>query len=136
MCVHEEEPKRLATPATRWLWLALGHCSVGVGAVGAFVPLLPTTPLMLLAAWAYARSSPALRHWLHTHPRFGVYIRAWQVEGAIPTRAKVAAVVAMTVSFAIAWNGGAGPYALLALGATLACVGLYVATRPAPRDAA
>lgn len=134
MSAHQEEGQQLATPATRWLWLALGHCSVGVGAVGAFLPLLPTTPLMLLAAWAYARSSPALRHWLHTHPRFGFYIRAWQVEGAIPTRAKVFAVIAMAVSFAIAWHGGAGTYALLALGATLSCVSLYVATRPAPQD--
>jgi hypothetical protein len=135
MRVHEEERQQLARPATRWFWLGLGHCAVGVGAVGAFVPLLPTTPLMLLAAWAYARSSPALRHWLHTHPRFGFYIRAWQVEGAIPTRAKIAAVAAMAVSFALAWHGGAGAYALLALGATLTSVGLYVATRPAPRDA-
>ncbi len=134
MSVHEQKRQQLAKPATRWFWLALGHCAVGVGAVGAFVPLLPTTPLMLLAAWAYARSSPALRHWLHTHPRFGAYIRAWQVEGAIPVRAKVAAVVAMAVSFAIAWNGGAGPYVLLALGAILTGVGLYVATRPAPRQ--
>jgi hypothetical protein len=135
MSVHEEERQQLASPATRWLWLALGHCSVGVGAVGAFVPLLPTTPLMLLAAWAYARSSPALRHWLHTHPRFGFYIRAWQVEGAIPTRAKIAAVAAMAVSFALAWHGGAGVYGLLALGATLTSVGFYVATRPTPQDA-
>jgi uncharacterized membrane protein YbaN (DUF454 family) len=134
-CVGEDDRQRLAHPGVRWLWLALGHCSVGVGAVGAFVPLLPTTPLMLLAAWAYARSSPALRHWLHTHPRFGFYIRAWQVEGAIPTRAKIAAVVAMAASFAIAWHGGASDYALLGLGATLTCVGLYVATRPAPRTA-
>lgn len=135
MSVHEQEQQKLATPATRWFWLALGHCAVGAGAVGAFVPLLPTTPLMLVAAWAYARSSPALRHWLHTHPRFGSYIRAWQVEGAIPTRAKVAAVVAMAVSFALAWHGGAGAYVLLALGATLTLVSLYVSTRPAPRDA-
>ena len=56
MSVPEQERQQLARPTTRWFWLALGHCAVGVGAVGAFVPLLPTTPLMLLAAWAYARS--------------------------------------------------------------------------------
>jgi hypothetical protein len=132
MSVHESEQSTARTPAARWLWLGLGHCAVGVGAVGAFVPLLPTTPLMLVAAWAYAKSSPALRHWLHTHPRFGHYIHAWQVEGAIPTRAKVAGIVAMAASFAIAWNGGAGPVALSALAATLTGVGIYVATRPKP----
>jgi uncharacterized membrane protein YbaN (DUF454 family) len=134
MSDHENKRPRVATPATRWFWLGLGHCAVAVGAVGAFVPLLPTTPLMLLAAWAYARSSPALREWLHSHPRFGAYIRAWQVEGAIPTRAKIVAIVAMAVSFAIAWNGGAGPYTLTALAAILTAVGLYVASRPPPRE--
>ncbi|MBK1698428.1 YbaN family protein [Rhodovibrio salinarum] len=134
MSVREDKDHQLAAPATRWLWLAFGHCAVGLGVVGAFVPLLPTTPLLLLAAWAYARSSPALRHWLHTHPRFGRYIQAWQVEGAIPTRAKILAVAAMAGSFALAWSGGAGGYVLLALGTILSCVGLYVTTRPTPRN--
>lgn len=133
MRVRKRDNAALASPATRWFWLGLGHCAVGVGAVGAFVPLLPTTPLMLLAAWAYARSSPRLRDWLHGHPRFGFYVRAWQVEGAIPARAKVLAIIAMAASFALAWQGGAGLYVLVGLGATLACVGLYVATRPTPQ---
>lgn len=120
----------------RWAWLGLGHAAVGLGTVGAFLPLLPTTPFLLVAAWAYARSSPALRRRLHAHPRFGPSVRAWQTEGAISRRAKVASVVAMAASWTLAAFGEAGPLVLSLLGATLATVALYVVTRPEPCAAA
>jgi len=125
----------IAMPARRlrWAWLGLGHAAVSLGAVGAVLPLLPTTPFLLVAAWAYARSSPALRQRLHAHPRFGPAIRAWQLEGAISRRAKIAAIGAMAVSWSLAALGEAGPVTLALLGATLTAVALFVATRPAPQ---
>lgn len=116
----------------RWAWLALGHGAVGLGTIGVFVPLLPTTPFLLVAAWAYARSSPALRARLHAHPRFGRAIRAWQVEGAISRHAKLAAVLAMMASWILAAIGEASSVVLAVLGVTLTSVALYVMTRPDP----
>lgn len=116
----------------RWAWLALGHGAVGLGTIGAFVPLLPTTPFLLVAAWAYARSSPTLRARLHAHPRFGPAIQAWQVEGAISRRAKLAAILAMMASWTLAAMGEAGSVVLAVLGVTLTSVALYVMTRPEP----
>jgi uncharacterized membrane protein YbaN (DUF454 family) len=129
---QDEDEDEIGARGLRVVWLMFGHCCVGLATVGAFLPLLPTVPLLLLAAWAYARSSPALRQWLHEHPRFGHHIHAWQVHGAIPRRGKIAAVVAMAVSFAFAWRAGVNPAILAVVGTIMLAVGAYVVSRPAP----
>jgi uncharacterized membrane protein YbaN (DUF454 family) len=71
------------------LWFVLlGHACLAIGAVGAFVPLLPTTPFVLLAAYFYSRGSQRLHRWLTAHPRFGRPILDWQEFGVIRPRAK------------------------------------------------
>ena len=80
---------------TRIFWLIFGLVSVALGIVGAFLPILPTTPFMLLAAFAFAKSSPRLHRWLVEHPTFGPPVRDWQSHGAISRRAKLMAVGAM-----------------------------------------
>lgn len=60
------------------LWSLLGLLFVGIGAVGAVLPLLPTTPFILLAAWCFARSSPRLHGWLMTSELFGPLLRDWE----------------------------------------------------------
>lgn len=87
----------------RTLWLAAGLLLVGVGIVGIFVPLLPTTDFMLLALPCFARSSPRLEAWLLNHPRFGPGLRAWRAERAIPRRAKVMACVGMLTGYLLFW---------------------------------
>ena len=67
----------------------LGCIAFALGIVGIFVPLLPTTPFLLLAAALWVRSSPRLYAWLLAHPRLGVYIRNFREKRAIPLRAKV-----------------------------------------------
>lgn len=80
------------------LYLLLGWCSFGLGAVGAFVPGLPTVPLMLVALWAFSRSSQRFHDWLYSHPVFGPPLQQWREYGIIPLRAKVVAIVTMTAS--------------------------------------
>ena len=120
-------PRRL-----RRLWLSFGHACFAVGAVGAFVPLLPTAPLWLLAAWAYAKSSPALRDRLHAHPRFGPALQAWHDRGAISRRGKAASVVGLTVSWAIAAALAETWTVPAILAAVFLAVSAFVLSRPQP----
>jgi hypothetical protein len=86
-------------PVLRGLYLVLGLLSFGVGVVGVFLPLIPTTGPMLLAAFFFGRSSQRLHAWLVGHPRFGRFISDFQSGRGIPLRAKVVAVLAMTAAF-------------------------------------
>lgn len=85
----------------RLLWLALGWLAVGLGIAGAFLPILPTTPFMLVAAFAFAKSSPRLHRWIVDHPTFGPPVRNWQSHGAIARRTKLLAVGSMLAVLAL-----------------------------------
>jgi uncharacterized membrane protein YbaN (DUF454 family) len=102
----------------RFLFLSLGWLFVALAVVGAFLPVLPTTPFLLLAAACFARSSPRLEAWMLDHPKFGPSLRDWREKGAIPRKAKIAAVVMMSASYAIFWFGTSPPYSRAALGST------------------
>ena len=79
-------------------WRLLGIVALALGFVGLFLPLLPTVPFVLLAAFAFARSNPAWERWLVEHPRFGPGIRAWREKGSISRAGKAAAVAAFAAS--------------------------------------
>lgn len=80
-----------------------GVVSLALGVAGIFLPLLPTTPFLLLAAWLFVRSSPRLYDWLMSHPRLGEYIRNFREERAIPLRVKIVSVslIWLTIGFCI-----------------------------------
>lgn len=82
----------------KWGYALLGWLFFGTGVAGAFLPVLPTTPFMLLALWAFSKSSDRLHDFLWNHPRYGALVRAWRQHGAIPRRAKLLAVSVMAVS--------------------------------------
>jgi uncharacterized membrane protein YbaN (DUF454 family) len=95
-------------PTAVWLrplYLILGLVSLGIGVVGIFLPLIPTTGPLLLAAFFFARSSERLHAWLVGHPRFGRFVSDFQNDRSIPLKAKIVALVAMTAAFtyAIGW---------------------------------
>ncbi len=81
----------------RLLWLALAYVALGLGLVGIFVPGLPTTPFVLLAAFAAARGSRRLHERLHAHRVFGPMIRDWEASGAVARRAKWVATITMAL---------------------------------------
>lgn len=68
----------------RYLLLLVGIVSVALGTIGVFLPLLPTTPFILLALWCFARSSDRFHDWLVNHPRFGPFITMWYSEEGMP----------------------------------------------------
>lgn len=79
----------------RILYLLLGHLAVGLGVLGVFLPLLPTTPFILLAGYFYARSCERFHQWILNHRRFGPLARQWEQHGVIPPRAKLLSVSMM-----------------------------------------
>ena len=83
------------------LLIVAGTLSVGLGVAGIFLPLLPTTPFLLLAAACYARSSPRLLHWLNHNRWFGAYIRNWREGRGIPLRDKIIAIMAIWLTIGI-----------------------------------
>ncbi len=87
----------------RLLWGAAGALALLTGIVGIFLPVLPTTPFVLLAAFCLSRSSARAEAWLLQHPRFGPMVRDWRERRAIPLRAKQLAWVMMAVTSVWAW---------------------------------
>lgn len=79
-------------------YIMIGWIFTGLGIVGAFLPVMPTTPFLLVALWAFSKSSPRLKHWLMNHPRYGPTLRNWHDYGAIGTNIKLVAVIAMLAS--------------------------------------
>lgn len=120
------------SPLVRLALLGLGWLCVGLGAVGAFLPILPTTPFLLVAAWAFTRSSRRLRTWLYGHPRFGPALQAWHEHGAIPRRGKVLSIVGMSLSFAWVLHRAEEAWLPALVGVTLLCVAAFILTRPEP----
>lgn len=85
----------------RVLLIILGWVSVVLATLGVVLPLLPTTPFLLLAAWCFARSSPRFHYWLLYRSWFGSYLRHWQEHRALPPGAKGKAVLVILITFAI-----------------------------------
>lgn len=79
-------------------FFVLGWCFFGLGAVGAVVPGLPTVPLMLVALWAFSRSSPRFHDWLYGHPVFGPPLQQWRTHRVISIRAKLLAAASILAS--------------------------------------
>ncbi|HAC26926.1 MULTISPECIES: YbaN family protein [Marinobacter] len=108
----------------------LAYMSVGLAAAGVVLPLLPTTPFVILAAFFASKSSPAFARWLEEHPTFGPAIGEWRARRAIPRKAKLLAFAMMGLSWSmLVWLGS--PVLVLAVsGLFLLGVAGYMLSRP------
>jgi len=109
----------------RACWTAAGLTSLALGIVGIFLPLLPTTPFVLLAAFCFSRGSERVETWLLTHPRFGPMVADWRARRAVPRRAKQLAWATMAAGSVWAWWVMPAPWRWLPGGICLA-VGLWL----------
>lgn len=117
--------------ARRWIYFAIGWVFFVLGALGAFLPILPTTPFMIVALWAFSRSSERFQRWLYDHPVFGPPLQRWYEFGVIPVAAKMAAVGAMAASIAYLIIFTAVPVSvLLVTGGFMAAAGWFIVSRP------
>lgn len=126
-----KEHRILRSPALRYAAMAFGWLMVGIGLVGVFVPLFPTTVFILIALWAFSISSPRFRHWLFEHRWFGPPLRAWVTHRAIPKYAKVLSVASMALSVIVIALFAAVSWVVPALAAAISApVALFIVSRP------
>ncbi|MET3724259.1 uncharacterized membrane protein YbaN (DUF454 family) [Sphingomonas trueperi] len=129
--VQERESGAGQGRLSRPLWLVLGFVFVGLGFIGALLPLMPTTIFLILAAGCFARSSPRLEAWLLDHPRFGPTLVAWREQGAIPRKGKAMACAGMALGYGLfAWGARPGPWLAVGVAAAMLGCAWYVLSRP------
>jgi uncharacterized membrane protein YbaN (DUF454 family) len=116
----------------RIFWLLAGLTSLAIGAVGVVLPLLPTTPFLLVAAFAFARSSERLDRWLREHPSFGTLIHNWQREGSIDRRSKRVALVVLVLTPVATWLLGAPLWIIGVQIVVVSGAAAFILTRPSP----
>lgn len=114
----------------RLIWLIFGLISFALGVIGAFLPLLPTVPFMLLSAFLFSKSSERLHNWILTHPVFGPSIEDWQRNGAITKRIKLYSTVSIAAAFGLSLALGLKPIILIIQAITLLGVLVFIWTRP------
>jgi uncharacterized protein len=114
----------------RPLWLLLGYAATGCAIAGVVLPLVPTTPFLLLAAYAFARSSPRLHAWLLNHRRFGPLIADWRLHGAISRGAKTGAMAMIAAAPLITLATQAAAWILVVQLIVLVPVTVFILTRP------
>jgi len=114
---------------TRLLWNIFGFICVALGVIGIVLPLLPTTPFLLLAAFAFARGSDRFSIWLLGHPVLGPPIKNWQDHRIIPVRAKILAIVFMGTALLISYLLAVPNYVLGIQALVMIPVSIFLLTR-------
>ncbi|NMT62033.1 YbaN family protein [Marinobacter orientalis] len=107
----------------------LAYTSIALAAIGVVLPLLPTTPFVLLAAWAAGKGSPAFAAWLENHETFGPAIENWRLRRAIPAKAKWLACLMLCVSWSVLFISSAAPMVLATTGLMFFGLACYLLTR-------
>lgn len=114
----------------RAVYLTIGLLCVGLGVLGAVLPVLPTTPFLLISLWAFSKSSARLERWLLEHKRFGPRLLAWRTHRVIPLPAKLAAWGSMIASLTLMIVTGRSVIAIAGAASVMAIGATYVASKP------
>ena len=125
-------PEQPARPGWRTLgWRLLALLCLALGVAGAVLPVLPTTPFLLVSAWAAGRGWPAFERWLLAHPRLGPPVRRWRERGAVPRSAKWLATVMMLASgLGLQFFGGVALWVRIFVPALMTGVAVWLWRRP------
>ena len=120
----------MAGRAARYAYVAVGLLFVGLGALGVVLPVVPTTPFLLISLWAFARSSHRLEAWLLGHRVFGPRLVEWRKHRVIPLSVKLTAWGSMVGSLTLMILTGASPIAIIGAASVMAIGAGYVASKP------
>ncbi len=124
----------MVSNAKRIVLILVGVVSLALGALGVFLPLLPTTPFVLLSAVAFANSSERLHQWLLDHDVFGPLIANWRSHGAISRRTKIVSLVSMVAIVGISLLLAVPTHVIVVQGVVLSASALFIVTRPLPPE--
>jgi hypothetical protein len=122
--------KRPAASFWRPVVFGIGWVCLVIGVAGIFLPLVPGTLFLILAAACFTRSSPRFESWLLDHPRFGPPVRQWRDRGAIPRRAKIYAGVSLAASWLLILTTASPQPVKIACLVIFVAVGVFIGTRP------
>ena len=114
----------------RTILISLGLLCVGLGFIGVFVPGIPTTIFLIIALWAFTKSSKKLRYWLLNHKRFGPILNNWQEHKVVPRRAKILMVVLMSLAVILFYYSLQSLILTIGLIIILVSVAIYVISLP------
>jgi uncharacterized membrane protein YbaN (DUF454 family) len=121
----------IGAPSLRLVYLGLGWVFLALGAAGTVLPVLPTTPFLILALGAFSRSSARLERWLLAHPTFGPALALWRSHRVVPLRAKLISWTSMAVSLGFMTFGARLSWPVLLVTAAIMAIGVvYVARCP------
>lgn len=120
--------------ARRIVLIIIGITALVLGALGVVLPILPTTPFVLLAAFAFANSSDRLHQWLLDHDVFGPLIANWRRHGAIGRKTKVVSTVSMVALVVISLLLEAPDHVIVIQVVVLCAVAAFILSRPVPPD--
>lgn len=116
-------------------WLSIGLLALFFGVLGIFLPILPTTPFIIVAAFAFGKSIPAWRRWLENNKIFGPIIRDWEETGAIAPRYKVIATVMMGAALSLSIYLAIKPIIIAVQALCMLAALTYIYTRPNGKSA-
>jgi uncharacterized membrane protein YbaN (DUF454 family) len=113
------------------VYFVVGWCFFGLGAAGAVLPGLPTVPLMLVALWAFSKSSQRFHDWLYSHAVFGPPLQHWRDHRVIPVKAKILAVISMSASLGyMAFVADVGGWILVVTAAVMTAGAGFILSQP------
>ena len=117
---------------SRLAWLVIGLSSLALGGAGILLPLLPTTPFVLVAAFAFAKSSTRLHRWLLEHNVFGPLIDNWRRSGAISRSTKTVSILSMAAIFVVSLLLAVPTHVIVIQAVVLGACAVFILTRPLP----
>ncbi|MDX1738748.1 MAG: YbaN family protein [Alphaproteobacteria bacterium] len=125
--------KKLSHHTIRILFLCVGWIALILGIIGAFLPIMPTVPFLIVALWGFSKSSERFHNWLYTHKTYGPMLQAWDKYRAIPLIGKIWAILAMSGSLVIMIFIKVPTWAIMIAATIMISVGIYIITRPTLR---